>query len=285
VADWSVKEKKPFFKRQAENIVGSVGGKVSDVFEGIRQQGVPIPNLADSDPAAKGQTIPCPDCVKGEVDCTCGNGKRVCEVCQGARTIPCVTCGRTGKIVRHREIVRRFDLRTQTRTIGETPIPAQQLAKANGDLIYNAEINETLYPEAPPEGVPIDVWRTTVDMVQSESDSPVKPGQDPQAASRATLQVVELVRVPCTGVQYSYNNQEYMLYVYDGEGKEKFYADSYPARWDRVERLVKAISNDLMVPVQKEELQNGSSSGAYHAPGEVPPYSITEDDDGDLTDK
>ncbi|MBV9615704.1 MAG: hypothetical protein JO031_09630, partial [Ktedonobacteraceae bacterium] len=215
---------------------------------------------------------------KGEVDCTCGNGKRVCEVCQGARTIPCVTCGRTGKIVRHREIVRRFDLRTQTRIIGETPIPVQQLLKANGDLIYNAEINETLYPEAPPEGVPMDVWRATVDMVQSESASPAKPGQDPQSASRATLQVVELVRVPFTGVQYRYNDQEYLLYVYDGEGKEKFYADSYPARWDRVERLVKAISNDLLVSSQKETTQDNSSSGSYKAPGDVPPYSITEDD-------
>lgn len=286
VADWSVVQKKPFFRKQAENVVGSVGGKVADVFEGIRQQGVPIPNLADSDPASKGPTIPCPDCVKGEVDCTCGNGKRVCEVCQGARTIPCVTCGRTGKIVRHREIVRRFDLRTQTRVIGETPIPAQQLAKANGDLIYNAEVNETLHPDAPPEGVPLDVWRATVDMVQSESANPQKPGQDSQSASRATLQVVELVRVPCTGVQYSYNDQEYMLYVYDGEGKEKFYADSYPARWDRVERLVKAISNDLMEPVApKEVLENGSSSGSHNMPGEVPSYSITEDENDNLNGK
>jgi hypothetical protein len=286
VADWTntTTEKKAFLRKQAENVVGnvvgSVGERVANVFDGIRQQGVPIPNPMDTDPATKGQTIPCPDCVKGEVDCTCGNGKRVCEICQGARTIPCVTCGRTGKIIRHREIVRRFDLRTQTRIIGETPIPVQQLVKANGDLIYNAEINEPLYPEAPPEGVPMDVWRATVDMVQSESVSPTKPGQDSQSASRATLQVVELVRVPFTNVQYRYNEQEYMLYVYDGEGKEKFYADSYPARWDRVERLVKAISNDLLIPTQQEEAQNGSSSDAYHAPGEVPPYSITEDDHG-----
>ena len=286
VADWTTTttEKKPFFRKQAEGVVGSLGGRVADVFDGIRQQGVPIPNPIDTDPATKGPTIPCPDCVKGEVDCTCGNGKRVCEVCQGARTIPCATCGRTGKIIRHREIVRRFDLRTQTKIIGETPIPVQQLTKANGDLIYNAEVNEMLHPEAPPEGVPMDVWRATVDLMQSESVSATKPGQDSQAASRATLQVVELVRVPFTGVQYRYNEHDYMLYVYDGEGKEKFYADSYPTRWDRVERLVKAISNDLLVPVQKEASTNNPSSDPYHSPpADVPPYSITEDDDETLT--
>lgn len=288
IADWSVGEKKTFFKKQADNVASSVGGKVSDVFEGIRQQGVPIPNPVDTDPAAKGPTIPCPDCVKGEVDCTCGNGKRVCDVCQGAKMSPCATCGRTGKIVRHREIVRRFDLRTETRIIGESPIPVQQLIKANGDLIYNDEVNETLYPEAPPEGVPMDVWHATVELVQSESASPTKSNVDPQAASRATLQVIELVRITYTGVQYRYNNQDYALYIYDGEGREKFYSDRFPARWDRIERLVKAISNDLLTPAQREAQQNqqdNQSSGPYRVPIEVPPYSITEEDDEDLPGK
>jgi hypothetical protein len=279
VADWSTGEKKTFFKKQADSVVGSVGNRVSDVFEGIRQQGVPIPNPVDTDPAAKGPTIPCPDCVKGEVDCTCGNGKRVCEVCQGAKMSPCATCGRTGKVVRHREIVRRFDLRTQTRFIGDCPIPAAQLVKASGDLIYNDEVKEPLYADASPEGVPMDVWRATVELVQSESVSPTKATVDPQAASRATLQVIELVRITYTTVQYHYNNQDYTLYIYDGEGREKFYSDRFPARWDRIERLVKAISNDLLTPAQKEAQQNNQSSGPYRVPVEVPPYSISEEDD------
>src|SRR6266702_3550435 len=39
VSDWAKAQKKPFFKRQAENVANSVGGKVSDVFDNIRQSG------------------------------------------------------------------------------------------------------------------------------------------------------------------------------------------------------------------------------------------------------
>ena len=193
----------------------------------------------------------------------------------------CSNCGGTGKLVRHREIVRRFDLRTQTRIVGECPIPQQQLFKASGHLIYNVEVNETLYPEAPPEDVPIDVWRTTVDLVKTESQGQEKIGA--VTGTRATLQVVELVRIPYTKVQYRYGDQDNVLYIYDGEGKEKFYADRYPARWDRIERLVKAISNDLLTPVQKEAPpSNRTQAGGYRVPVE---YSISEEDDEDMPGK
>lgn len=282
VADWTPGEKKPFFKKQADNVTSSIGNKVSDVFENIRQQGVPIPNPVDTDPASKGATVPCPDCINGEIDCTCGNGKRVCTTCQGARMSLCANCGGTGKIVRHREMVRSFDLRTQTRFIGTTPIPQQQLLKANGDLVYSAEVNETLHPEAPPERVPLDIWHTTVEMVQNETDSQEKSGVDTQTRSRPTLQVVELVRISYTSVQYRYGEQDYVLYVYDSEGNEKFYAEHYPARWDRIERLVKAISTDLLTPGTAQDTPpRNTSGGFYRVPVEVPPYNITEEHDED----
>jgi hypothetical protein len=279
VADWTQGEKKPFFKKQADNVANSVGEKVADVFEGIRQQGVPIPNPIDTDPANKGRTVPCPDCINGEVDCTCGNGKRVCATCQGAKMALCSNCGGTGKVVRHREIVRRFELRTQTRIVGESAVPQSQLMRASGELVYNAEINETLYPDAPAEGVPMDVWRVTVELVKAEGQEKTTAplSYPPQEQSRATLQVVELVRIPYTKVQYRYGDQDYTFYIYDSEGREKFYADRYPARWDRVERLVKAITNDLMAPV--EEKPNTSQAGGYRVPVEVPPYTITEEDE------
>ncbi len=298
VSDATTEPKKPFFQKQAENITNSVGGKVSEVFDNIRQQGVPIPNPLDNDPAGKGPTIPCPDCINGEVDCTCGNGKRVCSTCQGARMSLCTSCSGTGKLVRHRDIVRSFDLRTQTRYVGDSPIPVQQLARANGDLIYSAEINETLYPEAAPEGVPMDVWRVTVDLVQAERRNTEKPGIDTQTLSRPTLQVIELVRIPYTEVQYRYADQDYTFYAYDSEGREKFHADRYPARWDRIERLVKAISTDLMAPIQPTQQEphdnntqgygqysSSASAGSYRVPIEVPPYSISEEDEEDPKDK
>ncbi|MFL5626154.1 MAG: hypothetical protein ACJ788_11230 [Ktedonobacteraceae bacterium] len=286
VADWVQTEKKPFFKKQAENFTSSVNEKVADVFDGIRQQGVPIPNPIDTDPASKGRTVPCPDCVNGEVDCTCGNGKRVCETCLGAKSTFCTNCAGSGKVMRHREIVRRFDLRVQTRIVGNSPIPQRQLSTAGGELVYNAEVNETLYPDAPPERVPIDVWQASVALTEAEStnmgaDAP-PAGSRPansQESSRPTLQVLELVRIPYTRVDYRYGNQDYTFYAYDGAGQEKFYADRYPARWDRIERLVRAISNDLMTPAQSEKAPPANPTPSYRVPIEVPPYNITEEDE------
>lgn len=284
VADWVQTDKKPFFQKQAENVANSLGERVADVFDGIRQQGVPIPNPVDTDPANKGKTVPCPDCVNGEVDCTCSNGKRVCATCQGAKMSFCATCSGTGKIVRQREIVRRFDLRTQTRVFGDSAIPQQQLSKAGGELAYNSEVDETFSADAPPQSVPMDVWRTTVDLVKAEGDA--KLSTSTQELSRPTLQVVELVRIPYTKVQYRYADQDYVFYIYDGEGREKFYADRYPARWDRIERLVRAISNDLLAPPQESTTppKTANSSG-YRVPIEVPPYSIVEEDEEDSPGK
>jgi hypothetical protein len=281
VADWVQTDKKPFFQKQAENVANSLGERVADVFDGIRQQGVPIPNPVDTDPANKGKTVPCPDCVNGEVDCTCSNGKRVCATCQGAKMSFCANCNGTGKIVRQREIVRRFDLRTQTRVFGDSAIPQQQLSKAGGELVYNTEVDETFSVDAPPQNVPMDVWRTTVDLVKAEGEA--KLSTSTQELSRPTLQVVELVRIPYTKVQYRYADQDYVFYIYDGEGREKFYADRYPARWDRIERLVRAISNDLLAPTQENTTPPKTANpGGYRVPIEVPPYSIVEEDEEDL---
>jgi hypothetical protein len=288
ISDWTPGEKKPFFKKQAENVATSMSNKFSDVVENIRQQGVPISNPIDTDPASKGPTVPCPDCVSGEINCSCGNGKRVCTTCQGAKTSLCSNCSGTGKVVRHREIARRFDLRSQVRFLGDIVIPAQQLNKVTGDLVYSAETNETLYMDAPPDLVPLDVWRTTVDLVESERKTVDKPGLDPQAFPRPTLQVIELLRIPYTTIRYRYANQDYTLYIYDIEGNEKFYADRLPARWDRVERLVKAITLDLRAPatVEKDKQNEATSqsySGGYRIPVEVPPVTIVEEDDNDET--
>lgn len=286
VADWTVGEKKPFLKKQAENVANSVGERVSDVFETIRQQGVPIPNPIDADPAGKGPTVPCPDCISGEIDCTCGNGKRVCATCEGTKMSLCVNCGGTGKVVRHREIARRFDLNIQTRIVGESMIPQQQLLNAGGELVYNAEVDDTFLSNAAPNGVPMDVWSTAVALVNTESQEKprgtTKPLQSNDGTqSRATLQVVELVRIPYTRVTYRFGNQEYVFCAYDAEGREKFYADRYPARWERIERLVKAISTDLLTPAQPGEATppNTTYGGGYRVPVEVPPYNITEEDE------
>lgn len=280
VADWQDVKKKSFFQKRADNLTGSVSEKVSDIFENIRQQGVPIGNPIDTDPASKGRTIPCPDCINGEVECTCGTGKRVCATCQGAKTELCPHCGGTGKVVRYREVARRFDLTTQTLIFGSGAIPEQRLANASGDLVYNEEMNETLHPDAAPDGVPMDVWRAAVQLAQTSSQN--GRANDPREQTRASLQVLELTRIPYTKVDYRYSDRDYTFYIYDVEGKEKFYADRFPARWDRVEKLVRSITNDLMAPASDNGQPGPGASGdqvrGYRVPVEKPPYSITEED-------
>ncbi|HEU5379638.1 MAG TPA: hypothetical protein VFV38_29800 [Ktedonobacteraceae bacterium] len=291
VADWADQKKKPFFRRSSERLADSVNEKISNMFDGIRQQGVPLPNPLDTDPANKGRTVPCPDCVNGEVECTCGTGKRICESCHGSKTELCDKCGGTGKIVRHRDLVRHFEMSAQTQIVGNGVIPEARLQQVTGDLVYNAEITEMLYPEAPPEAVPIDVWRAAVQLVE-KADKPEEDRKRPntlKSESRPSLQVLELVRIPYTRVDYRYNGQDYTFYVYDVENKEKFYAERFPARWDRIERLVKSITADLTTPVQTAPPANPMSNQARgyrvpieHTPYVPPSYTVTEEEDEGL---
>jgi hypothetical protein len=183
--------------------------------------------------------------------------------------------------------------------LGDCSIPAQYLTKSSGDLIFSGEVDETFHSAAPPDQVPIDIWSQAVELVKQESRVPDTSGLDVQSRPRSTLQVVELVRIPYTKLQYRFADQDYELYIYDSEGREKFYAERFPARWDRIERLFKAISNDLLLsgqpqppaseeasetPMSYQPQQNAKSTtrnpaNGYRIPVEVPPYSITEDDD------
>lgn len=299
VADWADAKKKPFFRRSTERLAESMGEKISGVFDGIRQQGLPLPNPMDADPANKGRTVPCPDCVNGEVECTCGTGKRICESCHGSKTERCDHCGGTGRIVRHRDLVRHFEMDTQSQIVGSGAIPEERLKNITGDLVYNDEITELLYPEAPPEAVPIDVWRTAVQVVEqaSQPEESRRRTNTVKSETRPSLQVLELVRIPFTRVDYRYNNQDFTFYIYDVVDKEKFYAERYPARWDRIERLVKSITTDLTTPSQTTPSAQPPQSAAsprpasnqvrgYRVPIEHTPYTpssynMNEDDENE----
>ena len=162
-----------------------------------------------------------------------------------------------------------------------SPIPERKLTSAGGEIVYNTEVNETLHPEAAPENVPMDVWRATVALAQAESTAPAYHvgAESPTSSTRATLQVLELVRIPYTQSQLSLWKPGLHLLCLRCDGQEKFYADRYPARWDRIERLVKAITNDLMTPAQQEPIAPSQPTPGYRVPIEVPPYTVTEDEE------
>ena len=125
-----------------------------------------------------------------------------------------------------------------------------------------------------------------VDLANKASEEQIgtgtRPGTSQGAQTRAGLQVMELVRIPFTRVDYRYGEQDYTFYTYDVQGEEKFFADRYPARWDRIERLVRFITADLMMPAQGSSPSgaNGDQVRGYRVP--IEPYSITEESDPDL---
>jgi hypothetical protein len=51
------------------------------------------------------------------VACACGNGKRVCEQCHGTGAQTCDACAGSGRVMRFKELVRRFDTHISQRVL------------------------------------------------------------------------------------------------------------------------------------------------------------------------
>jgi tetratricopeptide (TPR) repeat protein len=171
-----------------------------------------------------------------------------------------------------------LDLAFQTRIVGSGAIPLQHLANATGDVVYRTEMNETLHTDTVPDGVPMEVWHAAIQL--AKTFNPKEPTNDQREPSRPNLLVLELKRIRYTKVGYRYGDQDYTFYSYDVKGHKKFYADRYPARWDRIESLVRFITADLMTPAldNSQPGTSGDQIRGYRVPMEKPPYSITEED-------
>ncbi len=119
-AERRARSARSYLQVQAERFAADAGDKLADLAERLRQDyGVPLPPSAQWAPVApaSGETIPCPDCVNGTVACACGNGKRVCEQCHGTGAQTCDACAGSGRVVRFKELVRRFDTHISQRVL------------------------------------------------------------------------------------------------------------------------------------------------------------------------
>jgi hypothetical protein len=245
IPDWGGPRRGPgknFFQAQAEHLADAVKERASDMVDSVRQY-VPLPGgqpqLAPGE-RPKGM-IPCPECVDGEIECSCGSGKRVCATCQGAKSQPCPICKGSGQVIRHREIVRRFESREMVGTAGETGIPEKALRSAEGDVITTVETIQALEQPTPPEGLSEEVWHAAQEAARKHRQ-PSAPEQ------HAMFQSVEFLRVPVVKVVYTYGEAPYTFYAFGAEGRERFFAESFPPRWKRVERFVRSVAQELMSP-------------------------------------
>lgn len=258
---------KSYFQVQAERLAENAAGRLADISERLRQEyGVPLPPSAQWAPIApaSGETIPCPDCVNGSIPCECGNGKRVCPTCHGTSADTCATCNGTGRVIQYREVIRRFDTRISERTLraeGDESsrwVSDEMLRKSKGEPVWNGPA-DTLDMQAP-ASIPADIWAAALGFAQGEGRAmqTMESGASSEDAGerRVTSRRLYVLRMPYTHVEYGASEQPFSFTAVGAAGSERFWAQSFPPRWNRVSRFFKALTRDLM------QDQSGQRSGS-----------------------
>jgi hypothetical protein len=244
----------PYLQVHAERLAAEASERVADFAERMRQEwGVPLPPSREWMPsvAASGETVPCPDCMDGTQPCDCGNGKRVCAVCEGSGHEECSACKGTGRVVRHREVVRRFDTRVGVRALPVEErmaswVPQDVLARGRGESIWEGVLEEA-GQVATPQGVPEHIWRAALAFAGSAplSTPPQAASEADQGERRVLTRRLALVRLPLTRMEYGFAGQHFVVVAFGREGAERFWAETFPHRWSRVGRFLQALARDL----------------------------------------
>jgi hypothetical protein len=191
------------------------------------------------------------------VACTCGNGKLICETCDGTGAAACAACSGTGKVVRHQELARRFDTRLSQSTL---PMDDSEMVgwltegivrKSSGEEVWNGPADAVNI--AAPAAVPPEVWSSIQAVLQDHRDRAANSLQDEDrgqtgndaGARHVISRRLVLERVPVTRVEYMFAGQPFAFLVVGQTGRERFWAQQFPPRWSRVSRFLKALARDL----------------------------------------
>ena len=251
-AERKARSAKGYFQVQAERLATDAAGKLADFSERLRQDyGVPLPPSAQWAPTApaSGETIPCPDCVDGTIACSCKTGKRVCATCKGSGYSACPACDGSARVIRYREVVRRFDTRTITRTV--MPTEAAEAGWLTSALLKRA-VAETAWEGAlgdvtgePPLGVPSSVWAVARALASDEKGDGQTTAQEDEPDRHVIARHLRLTCIPVTHIEYTFDGRELDFTAVGASGSERFWAESFPARWTRVGRFFKAVMRDL----------------------------------------
>jgi hypothetical protein len=201
--------------------------------------------------AAEGDdSVPCPDCQEGKVTCDCDAGSRVCATCGGAGSEACVRCNGSGRVVRYREVVRRFDTRVGIRALpleerAAEWVPQEALARGQGEQVWVGTLEEASGTSQAPAGVPREVWSEALAFT-ALGDAALRGSSTPTEGERRVIsRRIALIRVPLTHLDYEFASRRYTVSAYGVAGQERFWADAFPHRWSRVGRFLRAVSRDL----------------------------------------
>ncbi len=242
-----------YWQVQAERMATDAAGRLADFAERLRQEhGVPLPPSAQWAPVApaSGVTAPCPACQDGSVPCDCRNGKLICDVCLGSGQAECPTCGASGRAIRHRELVRRFDTRIAERVVPpDDPAPAEwlghhSLRRVTGETAWEGP-EEVVTSQPAPEGIPAAIWAAAGELARAPDEAFPAPREPVQGERRTLSRRMRLLRVPVTRVEYSFAGQPFEFVAVGRPGAERFWSQTFPARWTRVGRFLRAVLQDL----------------------------------------
>jgi hypothetical protein len=280
-AERQARASKSYLQVHAERIATDAAGRLADLSERLRQEyGVPLPPSADWMPTApaSGETIPCPDCIEGKVKCSCGNGKLVCDVCRGSGHAACASCGGSGRVVRFREVVRRFDMRHSSKVIPANDfavshlIDVAALRRATGDVAWEGSIEQL--DASAPASVPGSVWGAAQELAREHvaHEAAAEAAQTARAAGgeakpkgerRVLARQMHITRIPLTHVEYTFAGHPFAFLAVGHSGTERFWAETFPPRWSRVGRFFKAVMRDL------EDVGGDVSKPEIHGPADV----------------
>lgn len=269
-AERQARAAKSYMQVHAERFAQTAVERLADLSERLRQEyGAPLPPSAEwaSVAPASGKTIPCPDCMDGSIPCVCNNGKVVCAVCHGSAYEACPACAGSGQVIRQRQIVRRFDTRIRTQVLPPTDPEAaswvtdQMLRRSAGEHVWEGAESELSGPT--PAGVPERVWSAAL-ALKRDYDERAAGASTPEASApangerRVLSRRLLLVRTPISRIEYGFAGRAYVAFAVGRTGEERFWADTFPPRWNRVSRFFQAVARDIA-----GESGRGASGGMF----------------------
>src|SRR5262249_39457005 len=168
-------------------------------------------------------------------------------------------CSGSGKVVWHRQLVRRFDTRIAQRALPlEDPsvsrwLTDEMVRKASGEDVW--EGGRDALSGLAPEGVPVTVWQVVNDFARHPGDesTAMVPASGQNAGERRVIaQRMRVTRVPLTRVESAFAGKIFSFVAVGGGGSESFWAEAFPPRWSRVGRFLRALSRDLELQGERE---------------------------------
>jgi hypothetical protein len=156
--------------------------------------------------------------------------------------------------LRHRQLVRRFDTRLSDRML---PLDDESMTQHLNEDMVRKGIGEQVwegafdsFPPAPPASVPPAIWASALAFAYDQERALTTAASAGDAASadgerHVISRRMALSRIPLTRMEYTFAEHQFSVVAVGRSDSERFWAQTFPPRWSRVGRFLKALTRDL----------------------------------------